>query len=219
MITSIASDKKPDLRLQAEQLHVRRGGKAVLARVSFTVAQGEVYGLQGGNGAGKSTTLSTFLGFLPPARGRVLVNGLDVDADLLAVRRAMAYLPAPLASKLETDLVMLTAPRELNDGHNAKDPAFAKLRAELLAQHGVERVEDLPANLRGVVAQVAEKELTDTLNAYAQKQMAAQTRQAAALALGGWLTPLLAVAEASRAVAATDLVHHHRLVQEAEALR
>ncbi len=80
-------------RLQADQLRLQRGGKEVLAGVSFAVARGEVYGLLGGNGAGKSTTLTTFLGFLPAASGRVLVNGQDVSTDLLAARRAMAYLP------------------------------------------------------------------------------------------------------------------------------
>ncbi len=82
-----------ELRLQADKLRVQRGGKEVLAGVSFAVACGEVYGLLGGNGAGKSTTLATFLGFLPAANGRVLVNGQDVGNDLLAARRAMAYLP------------------------------------------------------------------------------------------------------------------------------
>ena len=82
-----------ELRLQADKLRVQRGGKEVLAGISFAVACGEVYGLLGGNGAGKSTTLATFLGFLPAASGRVLVNGQDVGTDLLAARRAMAYLP------------------------------------------------------------------------------------------------------------------------------
>ena len=80
-------------RLQAEQLRVLRAGKEVLAGVSFAVDRGEVYGLLGGNGAGKSTTLATFLGFLPAASGQVLVNGQAVGADLVAARRAMAYLP------------------------------------------------------------------------------------------------------------------------------
>jgi ABC-2 type transport system ATP-binding protein len=83
----------PRLKLEAEQLHVNRGGRPVLSGISFAVAAGEVYGLLGGNGAGKSTTLSTFLGFVPAASGRVKVNGLDVDRDLAAARRSMAYLP------------------------------------------------------------------------------------------------------------------------------
>jgi ABC-2 type transport system ATP-binding protein len=65
----------------------------VLSGVSFEVADGEVYGLLGGNGAGKSTTLSTFLGFLPVSGGRVIVNTRDVGSDVAAARRAMAYLP------------------------------------------------------------------------------------------------------------------------------
>ena len=81
------------IRLQAEKLRVLRGGKEVLSDVSFAVARGEVYGLLGGNGAGKSTTLSTFLGFVPAASGRVLVGGLDVGTDVAAARHAIAYLP------------------------------------------------------------------------------------------------------------------------------
>jgi ABC-2 type transport system ATP-binding protein len=81
------------MRLQADQLHVARGGKPVLAGISFSVARGEVYGLLGGNGAGKSTTLATFLGFLTPTAGRALVNGQTVGSHLADTRRAIAYLP------------------------------------------------------------------------------------------------------------------------------
>jgi ABC-2 type transport system permease protein len=126
---------------------------------------------------------------------------------------------APLAGKIEMDLAMLAEARQLGDGHNANDPAFARLRAELLAQHGVQRVEELPVNLRGVVAAVSEKRLTDTLNAFAERQMAAESRQVERLLRHGWFTPVLALADASRSLAATDLRHHHRFLREAEALR
>jgi ABC-2 type transport system permease protein len=138
---------------------------------------------------------------------------------LPAVAVSSASNAVPLAGKLETDLAMLADLRKLGDGHNANDPAFARLRADLLAQHGVQRVEDLPVNLRGVVAQFAEEKLTATLNAYARAQMDAETTQAQVLARHGWLTPVLAVADASRVLAGTDLAHHHRFLQEAEALR
>ncbi len=86
-----------DVRLEAVQLRVLRGGKEVLSGVSFEVASGEVYGLLGGNGAGKSTTLAAFLGFVPVTNGRVLVNGREVGSDLSATRRAIAYLPEAAA--------------------------------------------------------------------------------------------------------------------------
>lgn len=138
---------------------------------------------------------------------------------LPAVAVSAAAAISPMAGKLETDLALRTGLRQLGDGYNVNDPAFAALRADLLATHGVQRVEDLPVNLRGVVAQAAEQRLTEKLNTFARAQQAAEARQSAVLAGHGWLTPVLAVAEASRTVAGTGLAHHHRFLQEAEALR
>lgn len=79
--------------LIAENLSVSRGGKKVLDDVSFSVEQGSVFALLGGNGAGKSTTLLTFLGFLSPMQGNVRVRNKDVQSDLKSARKAIAYLP------------------------------------------------------------------------------------------------------------------------------
>jgi ABC-2 type transport system ATP-binding protein len=69
----------------------------VLRRVSFAVQPGETYALLGGNGAGKSTTLLTFLGFLQPDSGAARVLGRRVETDIAAARRAIAYLPESAA--------------------------------------------------------------------------------------------------------------------------
>lgn len=79
--------------LQADSLTVERGGKAVLSDVSFSVTEGEVFALLGGNGAGKSTTLLTFLGFLEVASGAALVTGKAVKDSVQNVRQQSAYLP------------------------------------------------------------------------------------------------------------------------------
>lgn len=79
--------------LEARSLSLVRDGAIVLNDVSFAARPGEVYALLGGNGAGKSTTLLTFLGFLSPSSGSVLVNGRDVAEDVEAARAAIAYLP------------------------------------------------------------------------------------------------------------------------------
>lgn len=135
----------------------------------------------------------------------------------LAVSNAAGSLP--IAGQIETDLVMLGDLRELGDGHNAADPAFEQLRRNLLVEYGVDTVEELPVNLRGVVAGYSEAQLTETLNEYAERRMAGEREQAALLARHGWLTPLLATADASRAIAATDLNNHQRFLREAEQLR
>jgi ABC-2 type transport system ATP-binding protein len=72
---------------------VRRGDRTVLQGISFSVGAGEVYGLLGGNGVGKSTTLLTFLGLLAPAAGSVRVGGKEVSQHLEEIRGSIAYLP------------------------------------------------------------------------------------------------------------------------------
>jgi ABC-2 type transport system ATP-binding protein len=79
--------------LEARSLSLVRDGAIVLNDVSFAVMPGEVYALLGGNGAGKSTTLLTFLGFLAPSSGAVLVGGRAVADDVEAARSQIAYLP------------------------------------------------------------------------------------------------------------------------------
>ena len=82
-----------EIALAAESLTVTRSGQTVLKDVSFSVSSGDIYALLGGNGAGKSTTLLTFLGFLSPDSGTARVLGNKVAANLKASRQSTAYLP------------------------------------------------------------------------------------------------------------------------------
>ena len=79
--------------LVAQNLSVERSRQRVLKNISFRVEQGEVHALLGGNGAGKSTTLLTFLGFLTPASGSAQVQGQESSENVSAARQAIAYLP------------------------------------------------------------------------------------------------------------------------------
>ncbi|MEM7481642.1 MAG: DUF3526 domain-containing protein [Acidobacteriota bacterium] len=132
---------------------------------------------------------------------------------------ATADVAVPSEGKAQSDLRMQAEIRKLGDGHNAADPAFAKLRANLLALYDVEDVADLPINFRGVVAQSSEASLTELMNRYAEERMALELRQSSRAAIFGWLSPTMAVSSASRAVAGTDLGTHHRFMRETEALR
>ena len=135
----------------------------------------------------------------------------------LAVASASAAAPSP--GKLETDFQLSADLRELGDGHNAADPAFTALRANLLAQYDVDSVDELPVNFRGVVAEASEAELTEVMNEYAERRMALEVRQSRHANGFGWLSPVLAVAAASRHLAGVDLETHHRFLREAEAVR
>lgn len=130
-----------------------------------------------------------------------------------------ASITLPTEGKILTDMRMNDDLRKLGDGHNAADPAFAQLQANLLAQYDVETVEELPVNFRGIVASKNEVDLTETLNAYAEKRMQRERAQAAHLSAYGWVSPYLAIAGASRNLAGTDLDTHHRFLREAETVR
>lgn len=82
-----------DCALKASDLEVVRGDNAVLTGMSFEVKQGEVFALLGGNGAGKSTTLLTFMGLLQPTGGVAEVLGQSAAEQATAVRNEIAYLP------------------------------------------------------------------------------------------------------------------------------
>jgi len=135
----------------------------------------------------------------------------------LAVASASAAAPSP--GKLETDYQLLADLRKLGDGHNAGDPAFNALKANLLAEYDVDSVEELPINFRGAVAQASEADLTRVMNEYAERRMALEVRQSRHANGFGWLSPVLAVSSASRHLAGVDLETHHRFLREAEEVR
>jgi branched-chain amino acid transport system ATP-binding protein len=91
---SIATNHADALVL-VEDLHTYYGKSHILHGVSLKVARGEVVGLLGRNGVGKSTTLKTIMGLVRPSRGKVVLEGRSVTglpAYKLA-RLGIGYVP------------------------------------------------------------------------------------------------------------------------------
>jgi ABC-2 type transport system ATP-binding protein len=76
--------------LELQGLTRRYGDLVALDNVSFTVAEGQMFGFVGPNGAGKTTTMRIVLGVLEPDRGEVRWRGRPVDAE---TRRRFGYMP------------------------------------------------------------------------------------------------------------------------------
>ena len=72
------------------------GRTAALRDLTMEVRKGEVYGLLGPNGSGKTTAIRLLLGFLRPTSGRSTVAGFDSWGQSLEVREAVSYLPGEL---------------------------------------------------------------------------------------------------------------------------
>ncbi|MGC6416459.1 MAG: ABC transporter ATP-binding protein [Bradymonadia bacterium] len=74
------------------------GDLRAVADISFEVERGEIVGLLGHNGAGKTTVMKVMTGYLEPTAGSVSVGGIDVVGDRIGVQRQIGYMPesAPL---------------------------------------------------------------------------------------------------------------------------
>ena len=79
--------------IEIDGLTKRFGAFTAVDHVSFQVRRGEVLGFLGPNGAGKSTTMRMLAGFMTPTAGTARILGHDVQADSVAARRALGYLP------------------------------------------------------------------------------------------------------------------------------
>src|SRR5207249_3916024 len=73
--------------IQVQNLTHRYGDRTALANVSFEVKQGEIFGLLGPNGGGKSTLFRILSTLMAPTEGHAIVAGFDVDRDPAQVRR------------------------------------------------------------------------------------------------------------------------------------
>ncbi len=129
--------------LQVEDLHAGYGASEVLTGTTLTVKQGTLVALIGANGAGKTTTMRAISGGIKPSRGRVLLDGVEVqglDASRIA-RLGLAHAPegrkvfGPLS--VEDNLLL---------GAFSRLPRFFGYRAK--AQADLDRVYELFPRLR-----------------------------------------------------------------------
>lgn len=79
--------------IEVQDLTKYFGATLAVNQVSFKVDKGEIIGLLGPNGSGKTTIMRILTGFFPPTSGRAFIGGLDVSEHSLQTRRKVGYLP------------------------------------------------------------------------------------------------------------------------------
>ena len=69
------------------------GKKKAVDHLSLTIQNGEIFGFLGPNGAGKSTTIHMITGILAADAGQILIDGYDIQKDLIPARKQFGYVP------------------------------------------------------------------------------------------------------------------------------
>jgi gliding motility-associated transport system ATP-binding protein len=124
--------------IEVNDLRKQFGATIAVDRVSFRVQRGEIIGLLGPNGSGKTTIMRILTGFFPPTSGTAKVGGLDVESESIGVRRLIGYLPESVV--LYPDIPV---ERYLRFCGEVKDLRKAKLRERIEAVIGAVGLEEV----------------------------------------------------------------------------
>ena len=91
--------------IEAENLTRRFGDNVAVDAVSFQIGHGEIVGLLGHNGAGKTTVMKILTGYLEPSDGSAAIDGQDVTEHSSQVQRKIGYLPESVPLYLDMEVL------------------------------------------------------------------------------------------------------------------
>ena len=122
--------------LQAKGLTIRtRAGVSLLSDISFHIEPGELVALTGLTRSGRSILLQSLAGVMEPASGEILIDGVDLYANLKAFRPAIGFVPAEFAlpqnltvAEILQDAARLRLPRRAS-AHDRKQRVLTLLEA------------------------------------------------------------------------------------------
>jgi len=115
-----------------ERWYGRRRRVQAVRHVSFDVARGEIFGLIGPDGAGKTSIIQILAGVLSPSGGRAAVDGMDVSTSPEAVKARIGYMPQGLGINLYDNLTVHENIEFFRDLRQLPRDIYQKNRADLL---------------------------------------------------------------------------------------
>ncbi len=132
--------------IEAQGLTRYYGATLAVDKVSFSLSQGEIVGLLGHNGAGKSTVLKLMTGALEPDEGEVRLDGVKMDAAANAMKFQVGYLPEnlPLYGDMQVvDYLDYMASVYGLEGGSVRDAVVRSMKTTELESRAFDRIDQL----------------------------------------------------------------------------
>jgi ABC-2 type transport system ATP-binding protein len=129
-----------DYLVHAEDLHKHFGSTQAVNGVSLQVAPGEIYGLVGSDGAGKTTTMRLLIGALKPHRGSIEICGYDMMKQTDQARSAVGYLSQRFS--MYEDLTVLENIRFFAEARGLSSAEWLPRSMEILEFVGLDKFKD-----------------------------------------------------------------------------
>jgi len=126
----VTGSARGDRSIEVDGLTRRFGTFTAVDAISFDVAQGEVFGFLGANGAGKTTAIRMLIGLLAPTAGSARVAGYDVATQAELVKRNIGYMSQRFS--LYEDLTVRENITLYGGIYGLSDEAIEKRTAELV---------------------------------------------------------------------------------------
>ena len=108
--------------IEVDDFHKAFADHVAVRGITFRVEPGELLAIIGPNGAGKTTTMRALAAIIPASRGRLSIAGFDVDAEPIAAKSRLAFVPddAPLFHDLtvEEHLSFYASVYRVSDAHS-----------------------------------------------------------------------------------------------------
>ena len=132
--------------IEVKNFKISFAGKTVIKNLSFSIKKGEIFGLLGSNGCGKTTTIRTLLGLYRADSGKLLINGkpFDQSSDI-----KVGYLPEERGLyKKESVIDTMTYFARLRGVKNPKAWSLAYLERVGLTDHAKTKIEKLSQGMQ-----------------------------------------------------------------------